>query len=204
MNSPIPKQTSAADWQRTRSDELDESDPQQAVSVISERPDETLASQIAGLRRYARALLGNSHDVDDLVQECLTRALERVRSWGKIQDIRAYLFTILHNVHIDQLARKRRAGITVPLDHHVSYLASAPRQIGRLEIMDLNRALQRLPLEQRQVILLVGLEGAAYQEVAELLDIPIGTVMSRLSRGRDVLRRLMTEGPTAALRVVKS
>ena len=164
---------------------------------------EALAAHIAGLRRYARALLGNSSDVDDLVQECLTRALERVRSWSNIKDVRAYLFAILHNVHIDRLAKQKRAGISVPLDGALPHLSVGPSQIGRLEVRDLSWALQQLPIDQRQVILLVGLEGITYQEVASLLSVPIGTVMSRLSRGRESLRRLMVDGTTGELRVVK-
>jgi len=173
-------------------------------AAAGENLDAMLTSHIAGLRRYARALLGNSSDVDDLVQECLTRALERIRSWRKIRDVRAYLFAVLHNVHIDRLARQRRAGTAVPLDHAVAYLALAPAQPVRLEIRDLARALQQLPVEQRRVVLLVGLEGIPYQEVADLLGIPIGTVMSRLSRGREALRRLMAYGSGASLRIVKS
>lgn len=175
-------------------------------SAPGAKPDdlnETLTGQIAGLRRYARALLGNSSDVDDLVQECLTRALERVRSWGKIKDVRAYLFAILHNVHIDRLAKLKRAGIAVPLDGTMPQLSIGPSQFDHIEMRDLAWALQQLPVDQRQVILLVGLEGITYQEVASLLSIPIGTVMSRLSRGREALRRLMTDGTAGTLQVVK-
>jgi len=117
--------------------------------------------------------------------------------------VRAYLFAILHNVHIDRLAKLRRAGISVQLDGALPHLSVSPSQIGRLEVRDLSWALQQLPIDQRQVILLVGLEGITYQEVASLLSVPIGTVMSRLSRGREALRRLMVDGTTGALRVVK-
>ena len=150
-----------------------------------------LADQINGLRRYARALLGNSSEVEDLVQECLTRALERVRSWSQIRDVRAYLFSILHNVHIDRTIRQKRTSFAIPLDDATPKIAIHPPQLGQLEIRDLARALGELPAEQRRVVLLVGLEGMTYQEVADLLCIPVGTVMSRLSRGRDALRRLM-------------
>ena len=150
-----------------------------------------LADQINGLRRYARALLGNSSEVEDLVQECLTRALERVRSWSQIRDIRAYLFSILHNVHIDRMIRQKRASFAVPLDDATPMIAIHPPQLGQLEIRDLAWALGQIPTEQCRVVLLVGVEGMTYQEVADFLCIPVGTVMSRLSRGRDALRRLM-------------
>lgn len=150
-----------------------------------------LADQINGLRRYARVLLGNSSEVEDLVQECLTRALERVRSWSQIRDVRAYLFSILHNVHIDRMIRQKRAAFAIPLDDAMPKASIHPPQLGQLEIRDLAWALEELPAEQRRVVLLVGLEGMTYREVADLLRIPVGTVMSRLSRGREALRRLM-------------
>ncbi len=150
-----------------------------------------LADQINGLRRYARSLLGNSSEVEDLVQECLTRALERVRSWSQIRDVRAYLFSILHNVHVDRMIRQKRASFAIPLDDATPKIAIHPPQLGQLELRDLAWALGELPAEQRRVVLLVGLEGMTYQEVADLLCIPVGTVMSRLSRGRKALRRLM-------------
>jgi RNA polymerase sigma-70 factor, ECF subfamily len=159
-----------------------------------------LAAQIPGLRRYARALMGNSHEVEDLVQECLLRALERVRCWDSIKNLRAYLFSILHNVHVDRMARRRRAGISVPLDSVLPQLESRPSQMARLELGDLDRALGQLPAAQRRVLLLVGLDGATYRETARLLDLPIGTVMSRLARGRDALRRAMGERKNGTVR----
>lgn len=157
-----------------------------------------LADQINGLRRYARALLGNSSEVEDLVQECLTRALERVRRWSQIRDVRAYLFSILHNVHVDRVICEKRASFAIPLDDATPKIAIQPPQLGQLEIRDLAWALGKLPEEQRQVVLLVGVEGMTYREVAALLCIPVGTVMSRLSRGREALRRLMA-GSTSRL-----
>ena len=159
-----------------------------------------LAAQIPSLRRYARALMGNSNEVEDLVQESLLRALERVRSWDSIKNLRAYLFSILHNVHVDRAARARRLGVPVPLDGVLPQLDSGPAQIARLELDDVGRALDRLPAAQRRVLLLVGLDGASYRETAERLDLPVGTVMSRLARGREALRREMGERRSVRLR----
>jgi RNA polymerase sigma-70 factor (ECF subfamily) len=170
--------------------------------------DRALVDHLGALRRYARALLGSAADADDLVQECLTRALARTSLWRPVRNMRAYLFTILHNVHADRISRRNRALDVVPLDGATAtaaatHPATPPSQYGRLELRDLAAALTRLPEEQRQVVLLVGLEGMSYQEVATVLDVPVGTVMSRLSRGREALRQLMAAKSPANLRRVK-
>ncbi len=152
-----------------------------------------LVAQIPAMRRYARALSKNPHEADDLVQESLARALERVRCWRSIRNLRTYLFSILHNLHVDGAARRQRAGIPVPLESVLNRLACRPAQLARLEAADLGRALERLPAAQRRVLLQVGVDGASYREAAALLRLPIGTVMSRLARGRTALRRFMQE-----------
>lgn len=161
-----------------------------------------LISHIAALRRYAVALLGNSMDADDLVQECLIRAMARTKPWGDVKNVRAYLFTILHNVHVDRLMERRRNGNTVPVENVESQLSGHPPQDGKLALNELQRALYELPGEQRQVVLLIGLEGMSYREAATVLSVPVGTVMSRLSRGRETLRRLLAGGSVAELHVV--
>ena len=167
--------------------------------------DRALLDHLGALRRYARALLGSAADADDLVPECLARALARTSLWRPVRNMRAYLFTILHNVHADRMSRRKRALDVVPLDgaSAAAHPATPPGQYGRLELRDLALALTRLPEEQRQVVLLVGLEGMSYQEVATVLDVPVGTVMSRLSRGREALRQLMAAKSPANLRRVK-
>ena len=150
-----------------------------------------IEAELPGLRRYARALVRDVADADDLVQECLTRALSKLHLWQEGTDLRAWLFTILHNQYVNHVRRAVREGASVGLSDTEPMLAQMPRQGKRLELRDLERALAKLPDDQRSVILLVGLEGMRYKEVAEILDIPIGTVRSRLSRGRDALRRLM-------------
>jgi RNA polymerase sigma-70 factor, ECF subfamily len=156
------------------------------------------ADHIEAVRRYARAIGRDATHADDLVQECLARALSRPRDWRDVRDARAYLLTILHNLHVDDVARRWRDGVSVPIDDADPGLACAPEQFGRRLLRDLARSLQALPEERRRLLLLVALEGMSYQQVAHLLRMPIGTVMSRLSRTRDTLRRLMEdEGPAS-------
>ena len=131
-------------------------------------------------------------DADDLVQECLTRALARLKVWNEVRDLRAYLFAILNNVHIDSLVLKKRANNVVPIEDALKTLACAPSQLARIEANEMIAALDRIPDEQRRIVLLVALGGMKYHEIAKTLGIPIGTVMSRLSRGREALRRIMS------------
>lgn len=150
-----------------------------------------LEAEIPRLRRYARALTrGNVVRADDLVQSALTRAVAKQHLWQPGTDLRAWLFTILHNQFVNHVRREARESGKVSLDAS-AMLPTEPNAIPRLELRDLENAMNKLPDEQRQVILLVGLEGMAYEEAALILQVPVGTVRSRLSRGRDQLRRLM-------------
>src|SRR5882672_1011876 len=150
-----------------------------------------LEAEIPRLRRYARALTRDMSRADDLVQSCLTRALAKRHLWQAGTDLRAWLFTILHNQHVNDVRRSVREGVNVPVEDMAPVLTVQPNAVDRLQLRDLEAAIAQLPIEQRQVILLVGLEGMHYDEVAEVLNIPVGTVRSRLSRGRDQLRCLM-------------
>lgn len=150
-----------------------------------------LENEIPRLRRYARALTRDAARADDLVQSCLVRALAKSHLWQPGTDLRAWLFTILHNQHVNDVRRAVREGINVPVEDVAPILTAPPTQGASLQLRDLDRAMARLPEEQRQVLLLVGLEGMRYEEVAMVLDVPVGTVRSRLSRGRDMLRHLM-------------
>src|ERR1700730_11949680 len=149
-----------------------------------------LEAQIPRLRRYARALTRNRSRADDLVQNCLTRAVAKQHLWQHGTNLRAWLFTIMHDQHVNDVRRGVRERNTVELEQ-APMLTAPSNAIPRLELRDLERALVNLPHEQREVILLVGLEGMRYDQVAEILNVPIGTVRSRLSRGRDQLRTLM-------------
>ena len=149
-----------------------------------------LEEQIPRLRRYARALTRDAIRADDLVQSSLVRAIAKQHLWEEGTNLRAWLFTIMHNQHVNHVRSSIREGVTVDLEDAPAMTAE-PVATTRLELRDLERALAKLPTEQREVILLVGLEGMAYEEVAEVLGVPVGTVRSRLSRGRDALRQLM-------------
>ena len=149
-----------------------------------------LEAEIPRLRRYARALTRDMSRADDLVQSCLTRAVAKQHLWQHGTDLRAWLFTILHNQHVNDVRRSIREGTLVELAD-APQLTVQSNAIPALQLRDLETALGKLAPEQRQVILLVGLEGMAYDEVAAVLNVPVGTVRSRLSRGRDQLRRLM-------------
>jgi RNA polymerase sigma factor (sigma-70 family) len=160
-----------------------------------------LVELIPRLRRYARALVGDRATADDLVQDTLERAWAKLHLYRRGTDLRAWLFTVMHNVHVN---RVRAARITDPLDDEMPELAQRAPQGDALMVRDLDRAITRLPAEQRAVLLLVTLEEMSYEQVAGALGIPIGTVMSRLSRARDKLRALMLGQPAAAkLKLVK-
>jgi RNA polymerase sigma-70 factor (ECF subfamily) len=154
-----------------------------------------LIDHVPRLRRYARALIHNRDLADDLVQDTLERALTRTALFEAGSDLRAWLFTIMHNVFANQARKASARAVHVSVDdEHVaeSEFAVPPDQTRSLEMRDLDYALQRLPVEQREVVLLVGLEEMTYADVAVALGIPVGTVMSRLSRGRERLRALMS------------
>src|SRR5579885_2182791 len=150
-----------------------------------------IEEEIPRLRRYARALTRDVNAADDLVQDCLARALSKVHLWQRGTDLRAWLFTILHNQYVNHVRRAVREGSAVGLSDSEPTLTSAPNQGKRLELRDLERAIAKLPEEQRSVLLLVGLEGMRYEEVAAVLNVPVGTIRSRLSRGREMLRQLI-------------
>jgi len=162
---------------------------------------ERLVDLIPRLRRYARALVGDRASADDLVQDTLERAWAKLHLYRRGTDLRAWLFTVMHNVHVNKVRATR---VTDTLDDEMPELALRPPQGDALMVRDLDRAIALLPAEQRAVLLLVTLEDMSYDEVARTLGIPIGTVMSRLSRAREKLRGLMLgQTATAKLKVVK-
>jgi RNA polymerase sigma-70 factor (ECF subfamily) len=159
-----------------------------------------LIELIPRLRRYARALVGDRSSADDLVQDTLERALTKLHLYRHGTDLRAWLFTVMHNVHVNQVRALRP---TDPLDDEMPELAQRATQGDVLLVRDLERAIAALPLAQREVLLLVALEDLSYEETARVLDIPIGTVMSRLARAREKLRLLMYGKGGTKLQVVK-
>jgi RNA polymerase sigma-70 factor, ECF subfamily len=156
-----------------------------ALETSLHRQVETL---IPRLRRYARALTRDPVAADDLVQESLTRALGKIHLWQEGTDLRAWLFTILHNQHVTFTRREARERGSIKLQSSRLSSALAPDQTARVQLRDLDRAIAKLPEEQRSVILLVGLEGMRYDEAAAVTKLPVGTVRSRVARGRESLR----------------
>ncbi len=161
-----------------------------------------LLGAIPRLRRYARSLVFDAAAADDLAQIALERALTHWHQFDQRRDILVWLISIAHNAHIDERRRNARMSLVEPPDGeaaphgHLDRWGSDPGADVGLRI-DLIAALRRLPLEQREALLLVGVEQFSYAECAEALSIPIGTVMSRVSRGRVALRALLDGGAPA-------
>jgi RNA polymerase sigma factor (sigma-70 family) len=167
---------------------------------------DSLPALLPHLRRYSRALTGVREDADDLVQDTVRRALEKRYQFRLGSNPRTWLFAIMHSIHIDTV-RRLRASVSLDADdvpENLPELSTPATQTSRLLGRDIQAALMALPLEQREVLLLVTLEDMQYEEVAQSLGIPIGTVMSRLSRARERVRLHMDGKPFAEkLRAVK-
>jgi RNA polymerase sigma-70 factor (ECF subfamily) len=174
-------------------------------------PHPELVAAIPRLRRYARVLTGETSRADDLVQETLARAWEKRRLWAAGTDLRAWLFTIMHNVFVNQRALARRDALNVSLDGDEDGGAAwqipvRATQQTRVELLEILREVARLPVDQRSVLVLAAVEEMRYEEIAAVLGIPVGTVMSRLSRAREKLRRIAQVGSSDAatgLKIVK-
>ena len=150
-----------------------------------------LEEQIPRLRRYARALTRNTERADDLVQDTLVRALVKQNLWQAGTNLRAWLFMLMHNQNVNNVRHSIREGQMVDIEAATNVLAATTDPTASRQLHELDRALSRLSQEQRETILLVGLEEFSYAEAAAILNVPVGTVRSRLSRGRDHLRRLL-------------
>jgi RNA polymerase sigma-70 factor (ECF subfamily) len=163
-----------------------------------------IVEHIPRLRRYARALMrGDSLSADDLVQDCLERALSRLHSWKRGSDLRAWLFTIMHNVYVNQVRRSVNGPQFVELPEQEPAAQTSAHAESAVNLDNLERSLNWLPPDQREILMLVTVEGLRYKEVAAILDIPEGTVMSRLSRARQQLRTLLAQGHAPSIRRVK-
>jgi len=181
-----------------------------SMSADAPLPHPDLLAAIPRLRRYARVLTGDATRADDLVQETLARGWEKRRLWAAGTDLRAWLFTIMHNVFVNQRALALRDAQNVSLDGdgeggaawQVPVRASQQTHVELLEVL---RELSRLPAEQREVLVLAAVEEMRYEEIAAILAIPVGTVMSRLSRARAKLRRAASSesDPVAPLKIVR-
>ena len=160
----------------------------------------SLEEQLPRLRRYARALTRDTQRADDLVQDTLVRALAKQHLWQEGTNLRAWLFTLMHNQYVNDVRRAGREGGNIDVSELASVLVATTDPTAARRLQEMEQALARLPLEQREAILLIALEGLRYDEAASVLGVPIGTVRSRLSRGRETLRRLLgVEEETAGL-----
>ncbi|CAG0962555.1 ECF RNA polymerase sigma factor EcfG [Burkholderiales bacterium] len=170
-------------------------------------PQPEMLAAIPRLRRYARVLCGDAARADDLVQETLARAWEKRALWRPGTDLRAWMFTIMHNVFVNQRASSMREASHVSLDAETESGRAAwqvpvpPAQFTRVELVEVLQRVGRLPAEQRETLLLAAVEEMKYEEIATMLSVPVGTVMSRLSRAREKLRRMADERPAALKRV---
>ena len=147
-----------------------------------------LIAQLPALRRYAMALCGNRQLADDLVQDGIERALSRAPSLLEPGRLSPWLRSIVHNLFVDELRRRGRRGVTVDVAKMANDLALSTAPADRLTTNDVATAMAGLSLEHRQILVLAGVEELTYQEIAEELSVPLGTVMSRLARARAALR----------------
>lgn len=165
---------------------------EEAVTAETERDlQEQVVSEIPRLRRYARLLVRDLAYADDLVQECLLRAVSKLHTYTPGTNLRAWLFVILRNVLINDYNRGQRGPSFTEMPETHASLAVSGGQEQHLMLKEVRDALDQLPEEQREIILLVPVGGLAYEEVAQVLDLPIGTVRSRLSRARSALREAL-------------
>ena len=162
-----------------------------------------LEPQIPALRRYAWALLRDRDAADDLVQDTLERAISRWHLRRRDRDLRAWLLAIERNLFLSAARQRARRGLHLRDDAIEDAVSEAGHQDGALHGRDVLAALDTLPEEQRSVLLLIGVEDLSYDEAARMLDVPLGTVMSRLHRGREKLRQFMETGRSAVLRRIK-
>jgi RNA polymerase sigma-70 factor (ECF subfamily) len=157
---------------------------------------ELLEQHIPRLRRYAFALhRSNRSRADDLVQDTLVRAIAKQHLWQPGTNLQGWLFTLMYHQNVNDVRRAAiRRDLSDTVEEFHDTLAAVNDTSASLQLRDLDRALAKLPIERRKIILLVALEGMSYAAVGKLLGIPIGTVRSRISRGRAMLRQMMETG----------
>ncbi|WP_366653876.1 RNA polymerase sigma factor [Fodinicurvata sp. EGI_FJ10296] len=158
-----------------------------------------IAQEIPHLRRYARSLTNNADEADDLVQDCLERAINKRQLWTQKGSLRSWLFRMLYNLFLNGGRARKRQQAQVNIDDAPDSLAPDILSVNgapdkRIECWRVAQALEELPPEQRDAVLLVSLESMPYDEAAATLGIPIGTLRSRVSRGREALRALVARG----------
>ena len=165
---------------------------------------EAMETAVPALRRYALALARDRDRADDLVQDALERAITRRRLWRPTGSVKSWMFQIMLNIYRNQLRAGKRASHLVAIDDLAVEPSTAAEQPEKLALVQTMQALRRLPEDQRQILLLVALEGFSYADCARILNIPKGTVMSRLARARAALRQLTDDNTaTPTLKRVK-
>ena len=153
-------------------------------------------AEIPRLRRFARYLTRDVDRADDLVQECLTRAIAKIDSWKPGTNLRAWLFVILRNCHINELRRGQRMSAMGDASTDYDVVPTPANQETHISLLEVRNAYLSLSKEHREVLLLVAIEGLRYEEAATVLDVAVGTIRSRLSRARQALRDIL-EGDQA-------
>jgi RNA polymerase sigma-70 factor (ECF subfamily) len=150
--------------------------------------DRRVEAEIPCLQRYAHKLMRNHAAAEELVQECVLRGLSKRHLWREGTNLRAWLCTIMHNQYVNEIRRAVREGTTVELSEVYEQLARPPVQDTVLELRDVRRAFTQLTHGQRDAVLLIGLDGWTYERAAKAAGRPVGTIRSRLSRGRNQLK----------------
>jgi RNA polymerase sigma-70 factor, ECF subfamily len=171
--------------------------------VFARVGDNEIERHIPALRRFAWSLTRDRERADDLVQDALVKA---VSGWSQIRlagSVRPWLFQILHNTFRAEFRRGHSKEFRGPAELDTQTPAAAGSPDDRILLRSALDALTRLPDDQRAVLELVAIEGLSYDEVSRIVEVPVGTVMSRLSRAREKLRELMGERPAVQLRRVK-
>ena len=168
------------------------------MAVIAELS-EKMQDYVTALRRYALVLTRNRDAAEDLVQETLVKAIAAADSWDRDSNLRVWLFRIMHNTHISAVRKAKvrdaaKPDLPEPVDHTDPTL--------RVQLNQVLDALDQLPEAQRRPIVLIALQEMSYAEAASALDLPLGTLYSRLGRGRAALRRILDEKKEADLKVV--
>ena len=163
-----------------------------------------IEAEIPRLRRYARYLRREPDHADDLVQECLARAIAKIHTWQPGTNLRAWLFVILRNCHINEIRREQRTDLIDDTPTDEPALTTPGNQETSVALAEVRRAYLGLSEEHREVLLLVAIEGLQYEEAAAILEVPLGTVRSRLSRARQALRHALKSGHGVAARSATS
>lgn len=161
-----------------------------------------MTRSVPALRRYANALTHNRDTADDLVQDCLERAIRKQALWRPEGPLRPWLYRVLINVWRNNLRSRSQRPAQVPIDDVADQLFVPAAQTGRVALAEMARAIEKLSAEHREALLLVVVEGLSYAEAAQVLEIPLGTLMSRLGRARASLARL-TQEDQPNLKVIK-